>query len=73
METAWCVTALSSVAEEVVDCAFVDVRARLTSAVHLVAGVANATIGAQQVLASSVCANVGILGALVDICPVQNL
>ena len=72
LETARCVTALSSVTKEVVDGTLVDVRARLPSAVHLVAGIANATVCAQQVLASSVCANIGILSALVDICPVRN-
>lgn len=67
METARGVTTLSPVAEEVVDGAFVDVRASFAGTVHLVSGVANTTIRAQQVLTGSVCANVGILSAFVNI------
>jgi hypothetical protein len=67
LETARGVTTLSPVAEEIVDGAFVDVRASFAGTVHLVSGIANTTIRAQQVLAGSVRANVGILSAFVDI------
>ena len=59
---------MASIAQQVVDGTFVDVRASLARTVHLVARVADAAVSAQQVLAGSVGANVGVLSAFVDVC-----
>ena len=72
METSRCVTTLSSITEKIVDGTFVNVRASFSRTINLISGIANTAIRSQQVLASSVGANIGILGAFVNICSVKS-
>lgn len=68
LEAAWSVTTLAAIAEEVVNSTLVDVRTHFARSVHLVAGVTDASVSADQVLASAVSTDVRILSALVDVC-----
>ena len=67
LETARRVAALTTVAEQIVDGAFVYVCAMFTRTVHLVARIAHATVSSQQILARSIRAHVGVLSALVNV------
>ena len=67
METAGCVAALSTIAEEVIDGAFVDIGALFTGGIHLVSGITNTAVRSQHVLTGAVRTHVGILGAFVNI------
>jgi|LakMenEpi03Aug12_release.lakeMendotaPanAssembly.Ray.scaffolds.fasta_scaffold343574_2 hypothetical protein len=72
LETSRCVTTLSSITKKIVDGAFVYVRASFTRTINLISRIANTTICSQQVLASSIGANIWILGAFVNICSVKS-
>lgn len=67
LEATGCVSTLSTAAQRLLQFAFVYITANLSSGVHFVATIANATIGSHEVLAAAIYANVGILRALVDV------
>lgn len=67
LKTAGCVAALSTIAEEVVDSALVDVGTLFTGGIHLVTGITNTPVCSQHILTSTVRTHVRILGAFVNI------
>jgi hypothetical protein len=67
LKTSGCVAALAAVAYGIVHIALVDVLARFSRVVHLVAGIAYAPIVSDGVLARAVGAHSRVLGALVDV------
>lgn len=67
LETSRGVTTLPTTAQRLLQFALVYVTAYLPCRVDLVPAVADATIGAHEILAATVHANVGILCTLVDI------
>lgn len=68
LETARRVSTLAAAAQGLLQFALVDVAAYLPRRVHLVSVVADAPISPHKILASAIDADVGILGALIDVC-----
>ena len=67
LKTSGRVAALSSVAEEVIDGAFVDVGALFARSVHLVTRIADAAVGSQHVFTGAVGAHIRVLSTFVDV------